>query len=102
GSTLTVRKSGKDGMGYHWSQLHANRIPRWRVILVPASAVSIGFWQDRICVGARCSERKAVGKSPYSLRITTIRPEESLPHERSECPGCRAPTEEPEHTAVAN
>src|SRR5690606_3371332 len=79
-------------MGYHWSQLHANRIPRWRVILVPASAVSIGFWPDRIGVGARSSGRKAMGKSPYSLRITTIRPEESLPHERSECPGCRAAT----------
>src|SRR5690606_30528709 len=44
-------------------------------------------------VGARSSGRKEVGNSPYSLRITTIRPEESLPRERSECPGCRAPTQ---------
>src|SRR5690606_11992944 len=46
----------------------------------------------RGALGARPSGRREVGNPPYSPRLTTIRPEESLPRERSECPGCRAPT----------
>src|SRR5690606_40384523 len=45
---------------------------------------------------------KRWGQTRHSLGTTTVRPEESLPRERSECPGCRAPTIEPEHKAVSN